>query len=175
MMRTCGSALVLSFLVAGCKPDADTVVTGIASTNPVVREDMVEFARKFDEPKVVGALIEALKDESATVRQTAIESLAELGHMAAIGPVSELMKKDPSPDVQRAAIDALGRLGSTDAVLPLIARLESSDPDSVELNVIWALGNIGDMKALEALSTLRSEATNIYVIYNTNVALREIK
>lgn len=162
-------------LAAGCGPDASTVVNGIHAANPVVREDMVEFARKFDEPKVVDALIGALQDESVTIRATAAESLGELGHVAAAPALVQLLEDEPSEQVRAAAVEALGRLADPVAVAPLMRIVETSEPDEAPLNAIWALGNIADKRALDLLSRIREEATDPHVLYNTNVALRKIK
>jgi len=151
------------------------VVTGLQSENPAVREDMAEFARKFDEPKVVDALMQTLEDPSASIRLMAIESLGELGHAAATPELVAVMANDPSPDVRAAAVEALGRVKDPAAVAPLLIILENFPSDSAPLNVIWALGNIGDRRALPLLSRLREDTSDPYVVYNVNVALRKIR
>ncbi len=162
-------------LSLGCGPSAESVVTGIQSENPAVREDMVEFARRFDEPMVVDALIKALDDPSTAIRVKAVESLAELGHAAAAAKLVELLNNDESVEVRTEAIEALGRIQDPAAVAPLLILLETCQPNDAPLNVLWALGNIGDKRALPLLSRLRDEASDPYVVYNANVALRKIR
>ena len=165
----------LTLALAGCGPDAQQVVTGLHSENPAVRQDMAEFAKKFDEPMVVSALIRTLHDPSATIRIEAVLSLGELGHAAATADLVDVMSNDPSEDVRKAAVEALGRIKDPAAVAPLLIILETYAPDKAPLNVIWALGNIGDKRALGLLSRIREAAVDPHVVYNVNVALRKIK
>jgi HEAT repeat protein len=162
-------------LAVGCGPAAEQVVTGLRSGNPAVREDMAEFARKFDEPVVVDALIDTLDDRSAAIRLVAVESLGELGHAAATADLVDVMANDASPEVRAAAVEALGRIQDPAAVAPLLIILESHPPQDAPLNIIWALGNIGDKRALPLLSELREATDDPYVVYNVNVALRKIR
>ena len=166
---------LLVLVLAACGPDADQVVLGIRSDNPAVREDMVEFARKFDEPRVVGALMQAIEDPSEAIRTKAVQSLAALEHRGATAPLVERLAVEPSADVRREIVDALGRIADERAVPPLLLVAETSPPDEVPLNVIWALGTIGDRRALAALTRLREEAKDPYVVYNANVALRNLR
>ncbi len=162
-------------LLLGCGPAAEQVVTGLRSDNPAVREDMAEFARKFDEPVVVDALIDTIHDPSASIRLMAVQSLGELGHAASTADLVDVMANDASPDVRAAAVEALGRVQDPAAVAPLLIILESHPPNEAPLNVIWALGNIGDKRALPLLSELREATEDPYVVYNVNVALRKIR
>jgi HEAT repeat protein len=162
-------------VLAGCGPAAEQVVTGLQSENPAVRQDMAEFARQFDEPPVVAALIKTLRDPSATIRMEAVESLGELGHAAATADLVDVMSNDPSDEVRQTAVEALGRIQDPAAVAPLLIILETYDPDDVPLNMIWALGNIGDRRALGLLSTIREATADPHVVYNVNVALRKIR
>jgi HEAT repeat protein len=166
---------LLSMLALGCGPAAEQVVTGLRSDNPAVREDMAEFARKFDAPMVVDALIDTLDDPSAAIRMKAVESIGELGHAAATADLVDVMANDASPEVRAAAVEALGRIQDPAAVAPLLIILQNHDPDQAPLNIIWALGNIGDKRALPLLSELREATEDPYVVYNVNVALRKIR
>ncbi len=167
--------LVALALLVGCGPAAEQVVTGLRSDNPAVREDMAEFARKFDEPVVVDALIDTLHDPSSSIRLVAVESLGELGHAAATADLVDVMANDASAEVRAAAVEALGRIQDPAAVAPLMIILESHPPEQAPLNIIWALGNIGDKRSLPLLSSLRESTEDPYVIYNVNVALRKIR
>lgn len=166
---------LLAALAVGCGPAPEQVVTGLRSENPAVREDMAEFARKFDEPMVVDALIDTLDDPSASIRLVAVESLGEQGHAAATADLVDVMANDASPAVRAAAVEALGRIKDPAAVAPLLIILDSHGPDEAPLNIIWALGNIGDKRALPLLSELREASGDPYVVYNVNVALRKIR
>jgi HEAT repeat protein len=166
---------LMALWAAGCGPAAEQVVTGLRSDNPAVRQDMAEFARQFDEPMVVDALIKTLRDPSATIRLEAVESLGELGHAAATADLVDVMSNDPSEDVRKQAVEALGRIKDPAAVAPLLIVLQTYQPDDVPLNMIWALGNIGDRRALPLLSTIREATKDPYVNYNVNAALRKIR
>jgi len=166
---------LVALLSVGCGPAAEQVVTGLRSDNPAVREDMAEFARKFDEPVVVDALIDTLHDPSSEIRLMSVESLGELGHAAATADLVDVMANDASAEVRAAAIEALGRIQDPAAVAPLLIILESHSPNQAPLNIIWALGNIGDKRALPLLAGLREATEDPYVIYNVNVALRKLR
>jgi HEAT repeat protein len=167
--------LTLLALAAGCGPSAANVATGIASENPAVRGDMVAFARKFDDPAVVQALVGVLGDPSEQTRIDAVKSLAEIGDPLACSALVELLATDPSERVQRETIDALGRLKDPIGVDALLALAERSSDDKIPLNAIWALGNLGDKRALPLLSRLREGSRDPYVVFNANVALRKIR
>ena len=165
--------LAALFGLAGCGIPPDVIVGGMSSNNPAVREDMIRIANRVDDPKVVAALVRALNDDSDKIRIKAAEALGELGHKEAAPDLITLLEH-PSEEVRRAAIDALGLIGDPVAVEPLLQLVETSDPNEVPLNAIWALGRIGDKRAVPVLARLRSETTDTYVYYVTNVALLEI-
>lgn len=167
--------LFLSIVLVGCGPDGNTVVVGIQSENPVVREDMVEFAKKFDEPKVVEALVGTLNDPSEVIRLKAVKSLGELKPKVAAEPLVTVFEQDESEYVRREAIEALGRIGDPIAVEPFLTYLQTFDPNKAPVDVIWALGNIGDRSALTVLSELRETSQDPYVVFNVNMALRKIR
>jgi len=165
---------ILLLILAACSPAANTVVTGIQSENPMTREDMVEFAKKYDEPEVVQALVGALADPSETVRVLACRSLAIIGDPLAVPGLLQVLEQESSDAVRREAIDALGRIKDPSSVDALVALVDASQADKVPLNAIWALGNIGDKRALTVLSRIREDARDPYVRFNTNAALRNI-
>ena len=166
--------MILLLLGFGCSPAPEAVATGMGSENLVVREDMVAFAKQYDDELVVlDALHKALDDPSARVRQRAAESLGEL---ASPESVQFLLKalEDNDNAVRKEAVDALGRIGDPQAVGPLMAYIESRRLDGeIPLNAIWALGNIADPTPLSLLMELRDNS-DPYVAYNAMWALREI-
>ena len=155
-----------------CGPSPEAIATGIGSDNPAVRQDMVAAGKLIDDPVVIEALIGALEDESALIRVSAIESLADLDAVEAV-PMIAYRLDDSDEKVQRAAVDALGRLGDPAATEPLVAYLDDRRAGRVPLNALWALGNIGDPAALPILSRFR-EHEDPYVAYNADEALRAI-
>ncbi|MCK6503148.1 HEAT repeat domain-containing protein [Myxococcota bacterium] len=165
---------LLSLLVLGCGPGADTVAQQLSSDNPAVREDTARRARNFNDPAVVQALIAALDDPSDKVRLYSVESLILLEAKEAVPRLSEVMVTDSSEEVRREAIDALGRLEDPRAVPALVALLEQTADDKPPLNAIWAVGVLGDQQALPVLSRLRDNK-DPYVAYNANQALRRLR
>ena len=166
--------MILLLLGFGCSPAPEAVATGMGSENLVVREDMVAFAKQYDDELVVlDALHKALDDPSARVRLRAAESLGEL---ASPESAQFLLKAPEDNDnaVRKEAVDALGRIGDPQAVGPLMAYIESRRLDGeIPLNAIWALGNIADPTPLSLLMELRDNS-DPYVAYNAMWALREI-
>ncbi|MBN1336906.1 MAG: HEAT repeat domain-containing protein [Deltaproteobacteria bacterium] len=167
-----GAALVV--LVA-CGPDASRLAEGLRSDNPAVREDMALRARHDRHPEVTAALVEALGDPSECIRLAVVQSLADRGHPSAAPALVSRLRIETSPAVKREVIDALGRIGDDGAVPSLLNLVESTPVDEVPPNVLWALGRIGDRRALPVLVRLREEATDPYVVYNANVALRRLE
>jgi len=162
-------------LLTGCSDETESIVAGIRSDNPAVREDKVVIARRFQDPAVIEALIESLQDESIEVRNRAVFSLAELDAQEAAPALVSLLETENDAEVRRAAIDAVGRLKNVAAVPALLELVESLTPDDVPLNAIWALGNIGERSALPVLVKLRENAANPYVVFNANMALRKLR
>lgn len=163
---------MMLLLSLACGPDAAVIATGIGSDNPAVRQDMVVAGKLVDDPVVIEALIVALEDDSALIRASAVESLADLEAVDAVPAICERLN-DPEDLVQRAAVDALGRLQDPAAAPALIEHLDNQRGGRIPLNALWALGNIGDVAALPILSRLR-EHEDPYVAYNADLALREI-
>ena len=98
----------------------------------VVRED-AEFAfttlLSHSHSRAAAAeLVDALGDESATVRAAAAETLALLG--PEVGPVLVDALTHENPFVRSAAADALGDVGDPSAVVPL---LQASTDDSADV------------------------------------------
>ena len=99
----------------------------------------------------VPALLSVLKDESATVRLAAVESLGNLADPRAVDALVQALRTDPDARVREAAADALGNIDSPRAVPGLIAALGSEKVAAVRAKIAWALGEIDDARAVEAL------------------------
>ena len=169
------ASLLGTSVLTGCADETESIVAGIRSDNPAVREDKVVIARRFQDPAVIEALIESLEDESDEVRKRAVFSLAELDAQEAAPALVTLLQTETNAEVKKAAIDAVGRLKNAAAVPALLGLIQEMTPDSVPLNAIWALGNIGERSALPTLVKLRENATNPYVVFNANMALRKLR
>ena len=135
----------------------------LKSSKPEVR---AEAARKLGEArdrKAVPVLIEAVADESASVRIEAARALGAIPHPAAIEPLAtSLGGLSKTAKSRRAGSDkgsqaaeyealatALGRQGSA-AVTPLVRFLQSEDKEARR----WAAETLGLMKDPQAVAAL---------------------
>ena len=164
---------MMLFLLLACGPSVDSVVTGLASENPIAREAMAREAASVHDVRVIEALTAALEDRSVDVRRNAVESLGALRARDAVPSLCDLVEHDPAVGVQRAAITALARLGDARAV-PVLVRHLDARRDAPPLDAIWALGEIGDRSAVAILSELRRSG-DVYVSYNASKALARIR
>ena len=99
----------------------------------------------------VPALLSVLKDENATVRLAAVQSLGSLEDPRAVDALVQALRTDTDARVREAAAEALGEIDSPRAVAGLIAALGSEKVTAVRAKIAWALGEIDDARAVEAL------------------------
>ena len=99
----------------------------------------------------VPALLSVLKDESATVRLAAVQSLGSLQDPRAVDALVQALRTDTDARVREAAAEALGEIDSPRAVAGLVAALGSEKVAAVRAKIAWALGEIDDARAVEAL------------------------
>jgi len=119
----------------------------------------------------VPALLAALRDPDAMVRQRAAQALGESGDARAIKPLQTILKDDPKAEVRAAAVNALGKLaplndsimaqlmialhdeqvdvrGAAASAVPVaitkLAVAVTNDDADVESNVILTIGEIID-------------------------------
>ncbi len=97
------------------------------------------------------ALIEALGDEVASVRQTAAHALGELQDSAAVIALMRAVTQDPDVGVRKTAAWALGEIGDARAVPALVQALTADEDHEVRRMAAWALGEIEDPAAIEGL------------------------
>jgi len=75
--------------------------------------------------KDIDGLISALKDDNATIRYRAAQTLDELRDLRAVGPLSNALH-DEAMTVRARAAEALGRLGDGRTVEPLVWALDDA-------------------------------------------------
>lgn len=98
----------------------------------------------------VDALIDALRDQNADVREAAARSLGQLeDHRATPGLIAAM--SDKVPDVRRAAAEALSQLEDKRSTDAYIAALRDSDVEMRRI-AVNALGQLEDPKAAPALA-----------------------
>ena len=112
----------------------------------------------LQETAAIPTLIEALRDEHASVRKEADFALARIGEQAL--PHLRQFLHDPAPEMRAAVVKVLGRIASVDTVSDLIACLPDqawSDLEEVRVCDLaaTALEHIGTEEALHAIDTWR--------------------
>ena len=101
------------------------------------------------DPKVVAALMEAMKDSDREVRESAMHALVRMRHPAMFEPLVQALK-DSSADIRESAAFGLGQLRDKRAAEPLKAALKDSSA-SVREQAVFALGQLRDASAFDGL------------------------
>lgn len=105
------------------------------------------------EATTVTALIRALDDSVAMVRQNAAYALGRLQADAAAEPLGARLADDPEPEVREMAAWALGQIESRAATGPLSSGLNGDSSPRVRQMAAWALGQIEDPASVDALAS----------------------
>jgi HEAT repeat protein/beta-lactamase regulating signal transducer with metallopeptidase domain len=114
------------------------------------------------DPKVVAALIAALDDSVASVREDAAYALGQLEAKDAATPLGARLGHEPDAKVRTMIAWALGQIESRDGTTPL-SRIVQSDPSpKARAMAIWALGRLEDPAGIPALaSALRDTSEEV--------------
>jgi HEAT repeat protein/beta-lactamase regulating signal transducer with metallopeptidase domain len=111
-------------------------------------------------PKAVDALIEALKDTDADVRQTAMAALTRVRDPRLFDAFAAALR-DPNADVRERAAFGLGQMHDKRAVAPLTQSLKDEKAD-VREQAVFALGQLRATEAIDALTlALRDSAADV--------------
>jgi HEAT repeat protein/beta-lactamase regulating signal transducer with metallopeptidase domain len=102
--------------------------------------------------KVVAALIGALGDSVASVREDAAYALGRLDARAGVTGLVARLARDPDAGVRKMAAWALAQIGSRDAIPALGAGAQGDAAESVRAMAVWALGQLDDATAIPALT-----------------------
>lgn len=103
-----------------------------------------------------------IKDEDATVRKTAVNSLAELKSPVAV-PHLVMALADEDADVRIAAAGALGEIGGDNVLEPLFLALKDEDP-WVKCAALKSLGRLGSDQALVEIAETLEHGEGLVVI-----------
>jgi HEAT repeat protein len=113
----------------------DRFVEALTDGDPAVRLQAARFLGMLRDPSASLALIAALSDKSARVREHAAGALHHLAERRAFPYLALRMFEDPDPDVRAAAAQALGELAGAD-VERALARAATSEPDAFVLVLV---------------------------------------
>jgi HEAT repeat protein/beta-lactamase regulating signal transducer with metallopeptidase domain len=130
---------------------ADAVADALAEVNLAkLVQDAMKGTRREIDPRVLDALIGALKDSDAEVRENALQALAGLRDPRVFEPLVAALR-DASADVRSQAAHGLGELRNPRAIDALTAALKDEDPE-VREQAVFALGEIRDPRAVDPLA-----------------------
>ena len=154
------SQRVLQFLATGNL--RRVVALGAAAVGPLV--DMMlngppnkQFAAvkalgEINDPRVLQAMLDALRMSNPAVRIAALETLERIAEPSVLPNVERLLK-DHNPSVRAAAVEAASRCGGPRAVPALVQTLKDASWE-VRQVAVRALGMLGDASAVEDLCKL---------------------
>jgi len=161
-MRTAAALLAL-LLLAGTavgKESRGALIGRLDSENPVVRVEAVDALTRHRGPKVLVALLLALRDDAPEVRAHAAEALRVVGDPRAVPFLSRALT-DAEPTVRCRVVLTLGALADR-YIVPSLTRSLSDGAVIVRAAAIRALGEIGDPLSLRPiLSALRREESDL--------------
>jgi HEAT repeat protein len=129
---------------------AERLRPALSDTDWAVRDAVVEVLAER-RPLPVEALLAALGDARATVREEAVFGLRHATD-ARVAPAVAALLKDPEPEVRQAAAEALGALGDARTLDALVAAaLDAAQPLEVRLAALRAAGDMNDASVPERL------------------------
>lgn len=133
-------------------PDGDrsaSVLEAFDDALGIIQRQRTLYARGVE------ALVGALDEQDARLRDFAISSLGELRAKEAVAPLCERLKTEEKSDLVLRAIGALVAIGDAKAVEPIIDLSHRKDPQLV-MQVVFAVGAIGGRTAEAFLVTMAS-------------------
>jgi HEAT repeat protein/beta-lactamase regulating signal transducer with metallopeptidase domain len=107
--------------------------------------------RATADPRMVAALVAALKDSDKEVRETAMNALIQMRDPSIFEPLVQALK-DTSPDVREQAVHGLVRLRDRRAIDPISALVKDANA-SVREAVVHALGQFKDPRTFDPMVT----------------------
>lgn len=158
----------------------DTLIGDLASTDESTRRFAVEDLGDTRDPRLVQSLFSMLEDESAAVREAAVEALVRIGGEETVLAVLPALRSDNAPlrndacvilqrigepaiqhlsqllsdedkDVRKFAVDVLSLIGTGAANEVIVHALQDTDTN-VAVSAAEALGRIGSREAVGAMA-----------------------
>jgi beta-lactamase regulating signal transducer with metallopeptidase domain/HEAT repeat protein len=116
-------------------------------------------AAAVDSDAVVAALVRALEDSVAEVREDAAYALGRLEAREATEELQRALARDAAPQVREMAAWALGQIAARGSVPGLGAAARHDSAESVRTMAVWALGHVDDAAAVPALVAVLRDAS----------------
>jgi HEAT repeat protein len=138
----------------------------------VVRKSAAVSLGDLNNPGAIDALIRALQDRHFSVRMTAANSLVKLGKPA-VGPLLQVLQ-DKNDDARYLSIESLGKIKDPRAIPLLIDKLESQDWTERGF-AVEALSGIGDQKGIDAIRSLETTESHLFVKRKIGESLTRLK
>ena len=112
-----------------------------------------------DTANVVAALVRALSDSVASVREDAAYALGQLEAAGAVEPLTARVGREPDANVREMIAWALAQIGNRSAsgALGLLAQRDTSE--AVRGMAVWALGQLEDPASVVTLVTVLRDAS----------------
>jgi beta-lactamase regulating signal transducer with metallopeptidase domain len=116
-------------------------------------------AQGRDSAGVIAALVRALGDSVASVREDAAYALGQLEATTAVEPLTAHLAREPAAKVREMIAWALGQIGSrgSSGALGVAAQRDSSE--DVRGMAVWALGQIEDPSSVGLLTAVLRDAS----------------
>jgi len=126
------------------------LVGGLADSDPCVARTAARLLGRTEVAAATEALIAALQDTAARVREMGALGLGVSEPEGAFDPLVRAVESDAAPAVRIMAAWALGQLEMPEAIEPLSRALESDD---IELRAVSVMA-LGEIENRDALPTL---------------------
>jgi HEAT repeat protein len=109
---------------------SDALMSALYDPCPAIKWNAATALGNFrDDPRVVSALIGALRDDTLYIREAAVRSLGSIGNVKAVPYLISALRSE-SFAVKIEAVKALGRIGDAEAV-PYLERAAHHDADPI--------------------------------------------
>ena len=115
-------------------------------------EDNEEKEKTVINERALAALVEALRDPEASVREQAVSILGRMRYEPAMDQFIDIALNDADADVREQAAWSLGMIRGSRAAESLNRVLQDPDPD-VREQAAWALGMVQDESSVDALGS----------------------
>lgn len=137
-------------------PSASLSPTRTATRSPTASPTPrpARLVARVDTAGVVAALVRALEDSVASVREDAAYALGQLSATAAVVPLAARLGRDPAAKVREMIAWALGQIESRSSTPALGAAAQQDSSEDVRAMAVWALAQVGDPASVPTLAGL---------------------